>query len=88
MQNLNKPIRLSRHAKEQLAYRGGSEEELFETIRTSKWGPAERGRLECQKDFPYHKAWNDKHYRQKQIKPIFVDEETEIVIVTVYVYYF
>jgi hypothetical protein len=46
-----KPIRLSEHAKEQIFFRGTTEEEVIETIQTSKWQPAELGRLECKKDF-------------------------------------
>ena len=54
-----KPIRLSIHAREQLLYRGVSEEEVHETIRTSKWKRAEIGRLEGKKVFPYKKEWNE-----------------------------
>jgi hypothetical protein len=50
-----KPIRLSIHAREQLLYRGVSEEEVHETIRTSKWRPAALGRLECKKVFHIRK---------------------------------
>ncbi len=50
-----KSIRLPGHAKEQLAFRGVTEEEVFETIRTSQPQPAELGRLQYKKDFPYGK---------------------------------
>ncbi|MBI4823339.1 MAG: hypothetical protein HY805_03800 [Nitrospirae bacterium] len=83
-----KPIRLSGHAKEQLFYRGTTEEEVFEAIRTSEWQPAELGRLECRKDFAFENIWNKKYYKVKQVRPIFADEDTEIVVVTVYTYYF
>jgi hypothetical protein len=88
MKSKNKQIRLSRHAKEQLKYRGCSEDEVIEAIRTEKWQPAEYARLECQKDFPYNKEWNRKIYAIKRIRPIFVEEKDEIVVVTVYTYYF
>ena len=55
-----KAIRLSGHAHTQLARRGVSEDEVVETIRTSSWQPAELGRLECRKDFPYGREWNGK----------------------------
>jgi hypothetical protein len=83
-----KPIRLSQHAKEQLSYRGTTEEEIFETTQTCKWEPAELERLQCKKDFLYNKTWNNKLYKTKQVKPIFVEEDKEIIVVTVYVYYF
>ena len=38
--------------------------------------------------FPYDKEWNSKFYATKQIRPVFVEEATEIVVVTVYTYYF
>ena len=82
-----KPIRLSGHAKEQLVFRGTTEEEVIEAIKTSPWQPAELGRLECKKDFPFENEWNKKYYKIKQVRPIFVEEETEIVVVTVYTYF-
>lgn len=84
-----KPVKLSGHAKEQLVYRGVTEEEVVETISSSTtWQPAELGRLECRKDFLYEKEWNKKYYKTKQVKPIFAEEETEIVVITVYSYFF
>jgi hypothetical protein len=79
-----KPIRLSGHAHEQLAHRGVTEARIITTISTSSWEPAEMGRL----DFPYHAIWNGKHYDTQQVRPIFVEEEAEIVVITVYSYYF
>ena len=83
-----KPIRLSGHAKEQLIFRGTTEEEVVETIRTSLWQTAELGRLESRKNFTFEKEWNKKYYEVKQVRPIFVEEDTEIVVVTVYTYFF
>ena len=83
-----KPIRLSGHARLQLLFRGVTEEEIRETINSEKWKPAELGRLECNKDFPFGKEWNGKKYAIKRVRPIFVEEATEIVVVTVYAYYF
>jgi len=48
-----KPIRLSGHACSQLPFRGTTEDEVIDTIRSARWSPAEPGRLECFKDFPY-----------------------------------
>lgn len=83
-----KPIRLSRHARENIRFRGAMEQEVMEAVRTATWEPAELGRLECRKDFAYGKDWNGKVCATKQVRPIFVDEPDEIVVVTVYVYYF
>ena len=83
-----KPIKLSEHAKEQLFFRGTTEEEVIETIQASEWQPAELGRLESRKNFPFENEWNKKYYKIKQVRPIFIEEEKEIVIITVYTYFF
>jgi hypothetical protein len=83
-----KSIRLSGHACLQLPFRGVIEEEIIETIRSEDWSLAELGRLECNKDFAFGKEWNGKTYATKQVRPIFVEEETEIVVITIYTYYF
>ena len=83
-----KPVRLSGHARLQLRFRGVTEEEVIQTISSEKWASAELGRLECRKDFPFGKEWNGEKYAIKQVRPIFAEEETEIVVVTVYAYYF
>lgn len=83
-----KPIRLSIHAKEQLHYRGIEEDELIETIRTSPWELSKKGRFQAKKDFLYGNEWNKKSYSLKQVKPVFVEEASEIVVITVYADYF
>lgn len=80
-----KPIRFSAHADENMHYRGATEQEVKEAIRTASWESAKRGRLECKKDFAYRKDWNGKYYDTKRVRPIFVEEPGEIVVVTVYV---
>jgi hypothetical protein len=85
-----KPIRLSKHALGYAGKRGFAIAEVEETIRTSPWQPAESGmrRLECSKEFPFHQSWNDVFCRTKRVRPIFVEEAIEIVVVTVYTYYY
>ena len=83
-----KPIRLSRHALGYTEERGFTFDEVAEAIRSEPWQPAELGRLECRKDFPFGLLWQGRHYQTKQVRPIFVEEEDEIVVVTVYTYYF
>jgi hypothetical protein len=83
-----KPIRLSGHAQSQLPFRGATEDEVRDAIRSSPWSPAELGRLECSKDSPFGKEWNKKVYPTKRVRPIFVEQATEIVVVTVYTYSF
>jgi len=51
--------------------RGFTIAEVEEAIRTTPWQPAELGRLDCRKDFPYGKEWNGKVYATKQVRPVF-----------------
>ena len=88
MSRSDKPIRLSGHAKDQAETRGAVEAEAVEASRTEPWQPAELGRLECRHDLVFDAEWNRHHYQTKQIRPIFVEEAAEIVVVTVYVYCF
>ena len=83
-----KPIRLSNHASRYMSKRGFTIIEVEETIRTAPWQPTELGRLDCRKDFSFDKEWNGKVFSTKQVRPIFVEEAGEIVVVTVYTYYF
>jgi hypothetical protein len=83
-----KRIRFSKHAMDYAASRGFTVAEVEDAIRTSAWGAAELGRLDCRKDFAYGREWNGKVYATKQVRPVFVDETEEIVVITVYTYYF
>jgi hypothetical protein len=59
-----------------------------DTVQTASWQPADLGRLQCTKDFAFNAYWNGRRYQTKQIRPIFAEEGSEIVVVTIYVYYF
>ena len=83
-----KPIRFSKHALDYANKRGFTAAEVEEAIRTSSWNLAELGRLDCRKDFPYGKEWNGTLYATKQVRPVFAEEAGEIVVITVYTYYF
>lgn len=82
-----KPIRLSDHARGYTTKRGFTEREVQDAIRTAKWQPAEMGRLQCRRTFRYGKDWNGKTYAMKQVRPVFVETDAEIVVVTVYTYF-
>ena len=83
-----KPVRLSAHALSYTTRRGFTAAEVEDAIRTSPWQPAELARLECSKDFAFAAFWNGKFYAAKRVRPVFVEERDEIVVVTVYTYYF
>ncbi len=85
-----KPIRLSYHAAGYFSSRGFTASEVEAAIRSATWQPASQGtgRLECRKSFPFGQTWNGRRYATKQVRPIFVEKATEIVVVTVYTYFF
>ena len=87
-QQEKKPIKLSDHAKSYCIDRGFSENEVVEAIQSGNWRAADRGRFECRKEFPYKMKWNGNYYETKAVKPIFVDEDHEIVVVTVYTFFY
>jgi hypothetical protein len=85
MPDSSKLIQFSGHAIQQMAFRGATEAEVVDAIRTAPWQSAENGRIECRKEYAFDSVWNRKNYRTKQVRPVFVDEPNRIVVVTVYV---
>jgi len=83
-----KPIRYTAHARSYLSRRGFTIAEVEVAIRTGVWRPASHGRQETSKEFAYGLDWNGTIYATKRVRRIFVDEPTEIVVVTVYTYFF
>jgi hypothetical protein len=84
-----KVIRLTKHAEQQAELRGATEDEIADVIRTISWGSASRGRYQPRKHLVFDQVSpvNQKYYRFKTVHPFFVDEEEEIVVITVKVYY-
>jgi hypothetical protein len=83
-----KPIRFTAHAAEQCGERGASHAEVEEAIRTGTKEPAKRGRFLYRANFQYNAKWQGVFYRIKQVVPVVAEEEAEIVLITVYTFYF
>ncbi|HET7213095.1 MAG TPA: DUF4258 domain-containing protein [Terriglobia bacterium] len=83
-----KNIRLTVHAKEQCAERGASEAEVREAIEHGLRESAKKGRAMYRLNLPYRARWQGKSYAIKQVAPVVAEEENEIVVVTVYTFYF
>ena len=83
-----KPIRLSAHVLGYVNKRGFTVAEVEETIRTCRWIPAPKNRWECRMEFSFGKDWNGTLYANKRVRPIFVETTKEIIVVTVYTYYY
>ncbi|MHB8653427.1 MAG: DUF4258 domain-containing protein [Terriglobia bacterium] len=83
-----KPIRLTTHAVEQLAERGASEAEVQEAVQRGVREPAKRGRFMYRLNFQYDSEWQGRFYAIKQVAPVVVEAQNEVVVVTVYTFYF
>lgn len=82
-----KPIVFTAHARLQAMERKASLSEIEETIRTAPWQPAEKGRLTCAKTFAFRAEHYGRYYESKDVVPIFVEEETALVVITAYAFF-
>ena len=85
--NIEKPIKFSQHALDNMADRGASKEEVELAIRAGECVPAKKARLSFRKNFSYNAIWKGKIYQVKQVMPIVAEEHDRFVVVTVYVYF-
>ena len=83
-----KPIRLTNHAREQCGERGAAEEEVIAAIRRGGRERAKHGREICRFNFSFGKLWQGRFYPIKQVAPVIKENANEIVVITVYTFYF
>ena len=80
-------ITLIDHARERLLERGATEEEVRQTVRSGTPAPAGAGRQAKERVFPYNATWQGRHFAQKMVRAIYVEERNRLVVLTLYVYY-
>ncbi len=85
---MGKTVEISQHAWEQMTERGASEQEVFTAIEQGGKESALLGRTMYRKNFQFDRMWRGRHYKVKQVAPIVVEHEDELVVVTVYTFYF
>jgi hypothetical protein len=61
---------------------------MRQAVRLGSREPAKHGRLLCRYNFRYNALWQGKPYAIKQVAPVIAEEPHEIVVVTVYTFYF
>ena len=83
-----KKIVFSNHAKIKMIDRGASESEVIKAVEAGSSEPARKGRLMFRRNLTFDDIWRGKHYLVKQIAPVVAEENDELIIITVYVYYF
>ena len=82
-----KPIRFTQHALEQCEERGAAKSEVEAAIRQGSREAAKRGKYMYRLNLEYNRTWEGRSYQIKQVAPV-VAEEDEIVVITVYTFYF
>lgn len=83
-----KPIRLSRHAREQCEERGATQKEVEKAIRQGERKPAKHGRWMYRYNYQFNQTWQERRYAIKQVAAVVAEEPTELVVVTVYTFFF
>ena len=83
-----KTIRLTVHAREQCGERGATEAEVKQAIEQGIRAPAKHGRFMYRLNFQYNAEWQRKFYAIKQVAPVVAEAHNEIIVVTVYTFYF
>ena len=83
-----KPIRLTKHAQEQCVERGATDAEVRHAIEHGTREPAKMGRQMCRFNFAFGQTWQGNTYAIKQVAPVIKEESQEIVVITVYTFYF
>jgi len=80
-------IKFVEHAKERLIARGASESEVEKVLLLGNDIPAKKGRKAKEMTFEYGEFWLGKAYPQKKVVVIYVEENNEIIVITVKVFY-
>jgi hypothetical protein len=83
-----KPIRFTHHAREQCIERGATENEVCEAIEKGTREKAKLNRFMCRYNFHYGQEWQGERYPIKQVAPVIVEDSDEIVVITVYTFFF
>lgn len=83
-----KRIRLTKHARDQCKERGATEAEVCHAIEHGLREPAKLGRELSRFNFDFGQTWQGRYYAIKQVAPVIREESSEIVVITVYTFYF
>lgn len=81
-------IKFTKHALKRIEKRGTSKEEVIEAIETGNREPAQENKIMCKLNLPYNSIWMESFYPIKQVAPVIVEEGDEIIVITVYTFYF
>ena len=80
-------IQIDPHTLERAEERGTNEAEIKQVIEAGADIPAKHGRRARAKVYEFKNRWAGRHYEQKRVEVVFVEEGSTITTVTVYVFY-
>lgn len=81
-------VRLHPHARDRLAERGATEDDVTATVTGGERFPARFGRTGFRRNFPFFGEWRGKSYPTKQVEAYAVEEEGAWLVITVLVRFF
>lgn len=81
-------IKIHPHAKERMLERGVKEKEVIETVTKGEPFLAKFGRNGFRRNFIFNGLWRGRSFNVKQVEVITVNENDDIIIITVVAKYF
>jgi hypothetical protein len=83
-----KRIRLTFHASQRCQSRGTNENEVRQAVIRGVRETAKKGRVLFRLNFQYNRTWRGRHYAIKQVAPVVIEKTDQIIVVTVYTFFF
>lgn len=83
-----KRIVFTKHALQRLQQRGTTIEEVEKAILEGSKEQAKNNKRISRLNFAFNSVWQQKQYAVKQVAPVFVEESEQIVVITIYTYFF
>jgi len=81
-------IRFHRHARERMAERGATEQEVTAAVEGGEQFEAKFGRTGFRRNFVFEKQWRGKSYKTKQVEAYAVRQDDDWLVITVIIRYF
>jgi hypothetical protein len=81
-------VRFHAHARERMAERGATEDEVRTTVEQGEQFPAKFGRTGFRRNFLFDDEWRGRRYRTKQVEAYAVQEGVDWLVITVLTRYF
>ncbi len=81
-------IKIHPHAKERMFERGVEEREVIDTVLKGEYFPVKFSRNGFRKNFIFNGLWRGRSFNIKQVEAVTVNENNDIIVITVIAKYF